>query len=78
MFNVGFPLSFGVFQNYYSHVPEFAGNRYISVVGTVASGLGYLGAPVIMPYVQSHQHRRRQMILVGCMCPFPPCIGFTE
>jgi hypothetical protein len=55
-----------VFQNYYSQIPEFTGNRYISVVGTIASGLGYLGAPVVMPYVQSHPHRRRQMILVGC------------
>ncbi|KAI1321553.1 major facilitator superfamily domain-containing protein [Xylariaceae sp. FL0255] len=36
----GFPLSFG-----------FSGNRYVSVVGTIASGLGYLGAPFIMPFV---------------------------
>ncbi|KAK8073440.1 hypothetical protein PG994_004339 [Apiospora phragmitis] len=39
------PLSFGVFQEYYSKVPEFASNPYVSVVGTIASGLGYLGAP---------------------------------
>ncbi|THX77251.1 major facilitator superfamily transporter [Aureobasidium pullulans] len=39
----GFPLSFGVFQDYYSKTTEFARNRYIPVVGTVASGLGYLG-----------------------------------
>ncbi|KEQ68865.1 hypothetical protein M436DRAFT_67779 [Aureobasidium namibiae CBS 147.97] len=41
----------------------FAGNRYISVVGTAASGLGYLGAPIIVPYVQSHQHRQPICIL---------------
>ncbi|KAI0142967.1 major facilitator superfamily domain-containing protein [Xylariaceae sp. FL1272] len=61
----GFPLSFGVFQEYYSNVPEFAGNRYISVVGTIASGFGYLGAPIIMPVIQRWQRRRRQMIVVG-------------
>ncbi|KAF9886742.1 hypothetical protein FE257_011119 [Aspergillus nanangensis] len=67
----GFPLSFGVFQEYYSHVPEFANNRYISVVGTMASGFGYLGAPVIMPFIQRHQRWQRQMIWVG----WPICIA---
>ncbi|KAI0425731.1 major facilitator superfamily domain-containing protein [Xylaria sp. FL1042] len=61
----GFPLSFGVFQEYYSKVPEFAGNRYISVVGTIASGFGYLGAPVVIPLLQRYQRWWRQMICVG-------------
>ncbi|KAI8950155.1 major facilitator superfamily domain-containing protein [Xylaria longipes] len=61
----GFPLSFGVFQVYYSTIPEFAGSRYISVVGTIASGLGYLGAPVVIPFVQRYQRWRRHMICVG-------------
>jgi hypothetical protein len=64
---LGFPLSFGVFQDYYSTLPEFAGNHYISVVGTIASGFGYLGAPVIMPFIQRYQRWRRQMIWVGCL-----------
>jgi hypothetical protein len=63
----GFPLSFGVFQEYYSKLPEFAGNRYISVVGTIASGFGYLGAPVIMPFIQRYQRWQRHLIWVGCM-----------
>ncbi|KAI8799410.1 major facilitator superfamily domain-containing protein [Cladochytrium replicatum] len=61
----GFPLAFGVFQDYYSKVPEFSQNRYISVVGTVASGLGYLGGAVIMPFIQRFQRWRKLMILVG-------------
>ncbi|KAJ8131188.1 hypothetical protein O1611_g2438 [Lasiodiplodia mahajangana] len=61
----GFPLSFGVFQKYYSKVPEFAGNRYVSVVGTIASGVGYLGAPVVMPFIQRYPRWRRQMIWIG-------------
>ncbi|EXJ92425.1 hypothetical protein A1O3_00976 [Capronia epimyces CBS 606.96] len=67
----GFPLSFGVFQQYYSQTPEFANNRYIPVVGTIASGLGYLGAPVVMPFIQRHQRWQRQMIWVG----WPICIA---
>ncbi|KAF5858345.1 hypothetical protein ETB97_004465 [Aspergillus alliaceus] len=67
----GFPLSFGVFQEYYSKIPEFANNRYISVVGTIASGFGYLGAPVIMPFIQRHQRWRRHMVCVG----WPICIA---
>lgn len=62
----GFPLSFGVFQEYYSTIPEFAGNRYIGVVGTIASGFGYLGAPVSMLFIQRFSQWQRQMIWVGC------------
>lgn len=70
---IGFPLSFGVFQEYYSRVPEFAGNRYISVVGTIASGFGYLGAPVVMPFIQRYPWWQRQMIWVGCTCGLIDC-----
>ncbi|OQE07675.1 hypothetical protein PENVUL_c012G00989 [Penicillium vulpinum] len=66
----GFPLSFGVFQNYYSELPEFAGNPYISVVGTVASGISYLGAPFTAPFIKRFQKYQRQMIWVG----WPICI----
>ncbi|KAF2022596.1 MFS general substrate transporter [Setomelanomma holmii] len=43
----GFPLSFGIFQEYYSRIPEFKDNAYISVVGTSASGISYIGAPIV-------------------------------
>lgn len=66
----GFPLSFGVFQDYYSSLPEFKGNRYISVVGTTASGISYLGAPLAMPLIRRWSKYRAQMILVG----WPLCI----
>ncbi|KAF5619159.1 monocarboxylate transporter 2 [Fusarium tjaetaba] len=67
----GFPLSFGVFQDYYSRIPAFASSPYISVVGTIASGLGYIGAPFILPFIQKYQRWRRQMVWVG----WPICIG---
>ncbi|CAM1509638.1 Fc.00g033770.m01.CDS01 [Cosmosporella sp. VM-42] len=61
----GFPLSFGVFQEHYSNIPEFVNNRYISVVGTMASGFGYVGAPVTMLFIQRYPRLQRQMIWVG-------------
>lgn len=66
----GFPLSFGVFQEYYSHLPAFKNNPYISIVGTTASGISYLGAPFIIPLVRRWSPYRTHMILVG----WPLCI----
>ncbi|KAL0940060.1 MFS monocarboxylate [Colletotrichum truncatum] len=67
----GFPLSFGVFQNYYSKQPAFASNRYIPVVGSVASGISYLGAPAITPLIKRYQRYQTQMIWAGWII----CIG---
>ncbi|KAF2711040.1 MFS general substrate transporter [Pleomassaria siparia CBS 279.74] len=67
----GFPLSFGVFQEYYAHLPKFRGNPYISIVGTSASGISYLGAPVVLPLIRRWSRYRTQMILIG----WPLCIA---
>jgi predicted MFS family arabinose efflux permease len=66
----GFPLSFGVFQDYYTRLPEFKGNPYVSIVGTTASGISYLGAPIITPFIRRWSRYRTHMILVG----WPLCI----
>ena len=58
----GFPLSFGVFQNYYTQLPQFKDNTYVSVVGTVASGLTYMAAPVIIPFIRRFARWRRRMV----------------
>jgi hypothetical protein len=60
----GFPLSFGVFQDHYSRLPAFKDSPYISVVGTSASGISYLGAPVVIPLIRRWSRYRTQMILV--------------
>ncbi|KAJ5330012.1 major facilitator superfamily domain-containing protein [Penicillium brevicompactum] len=52
--------------DYYSELPEFADSRYISVVGTVASGISYLGAPLTAPFIKRYQRYQRQMIWIGC------------
>ena len=66
----GFPLSFGVFQEYYSSLPAFKGNSYVSIVGTTASGISYLGAPLVMPLIRRWSDHRTMMIAVG----WPLCI----
>lgn len=66
----GFPISFGVFQDYYSELPEFKGNPYIPLVGTMASGIPYLGAPFMAILVRRYQLYRRQIIWMG----WPLCI----
>lgn len=66
----GFPLSFGVFQEYYSTLPAFEGNSYVSIVGTTASGISYLGAPLVMPLIRRWSDYRTTMIAVG----WPLCI----
>nr|POE51775.1 monocarboxylate transporter 12 [Quercus suber] len=66
----GFPLSFGVFQNYYSHLPQFQDDPFVSTIGTVASGLTYLAAPIIIPFIKRFARWRRRMILVG----WPLCL----
>jgi MFS family permease len=66
----GFPLSFGVFQDYYSHIPAFKDSAYISAIGTTASGISYLGAPLITPLIRRWSKYRTHMILIG----WPLCI----
>lgn len=48
----GFPFSFGVFQDYYSTHPPFAGSRNIAVIGTCAMGIMYLDLPIIFAVMQ--------------------------
>ena len=62
----GFPLSFGVFQNYYSQLPELRDDPYITVIGTIASGMSYMAAPIVIPLIKRFSRYRRQMIWVGC------------
>ncbi|KAF7918149.1 uncharacterized protein EAE97_011920 [Botrytis byssoidea] len=58
----GFPISFGVFQDYYFTLPQFATSKsQIALIGTISQGLCYLGAPLSasltkrFPKHQTHQ-----------------------
>lgn len=62
-------MSFGVFQNYYSRLPQYANQPYVSVIGTVASGISYMGAPLIIPLLKRLARHRTAIIWVGCTLP---------
>lgn len=61
----GFPLSFGVFQNYYSQLPKFQDDPFIAVVGTTASGISYMAAPFVIPVIRRYNKYRLHMIWSG-------------
>ncbi|KAK1999497.1 major facilitator superfamily transporter [Colletotrichum falcatum] len=61
----GFPLSYGVFQDYYSHHPVLKHDSNIAVIGTVATGVYYLGGPLATPFVARFQAWQRHMIIIG-------------
>ena len=61
----GFALCFGVFQNYYSSHAPFTGNNNIPVLGTPATGVPYLGAPLMIPLINRWPQDHQQMVWVG-------------
>lgn len=67
----GFPMCFGVFQNYYSNLPEFKDDlANIPLIGTVAQGLYYLGAPLSAAVTKRFPKHQRLQIWLG----WPLCI----
>ncbi|KXH35049.1 monocarboxylate transporter [Colletotrichum nymphaeae SA-01] len=65
----GFPLTFGVFQEYYSSQPQFEGDSNIAVIGTVSTSIYFLGAPLAAPVVKRFHRYQKHMVVVGwAMC----------
>ncbi|MCJ1358242.1 MAG: hypothetical protein MMC33_008241, partial [Icmadophila ericetorum] len=62
-----FPLSYGVFQNYYSQHEAFRGSNNIPVVGTLATGMLYLGGPLTTPLVKRYRQYQPHMIWAGLL-----------
>lgn len=64
-------MAFGVFQNYYSHIPEFeSDSAKIPLVGTLAQGLYYLGAPFSALLTKRFPKYQKHQIWLG----WPLCI----
>ncbi|KAG9554878.1 MFS general substrate transporter, partial [Aureobasidium melanogenum] len=61
----GFPLSFGIFQEYYSTLPQFENNKYITYIGSIATGICYMGAPLMAPLVKRFPRWQGMMVKVG-------------
>ncbi|KAH6884937.1 monocarboxylate transporter [Thelonectria olida] len=64
----GIPLSFGVFQDYYSRQPQFQDSQNITIIGTLSTSIYFLGAPLVMPLVRRFQRWQRHMVVVGSAC----------
>lgn len=65
----GFPLSFGVFQEYYSKHELFKESSLIPTIGALATGVTYLGMPLTNPIATKWPQHRRKMVVVGySMC----------
>ncbi|KAH0004063.1 MFS general substrate transporter, partial [Aureobasidium melanogenum] len=67
----GFPLSFGIFQEYYSTLPQFENNKYITYIGSIATGICYMGAPLMAPLVKRFPRWQGTMVKVGWVI----CLG---
>ncbi|KAK3333914.1 major facilitator superfamily domain-containing protein [Cercophora scortea] len=64
---IGFPFSFGLFQNYYSTNPPFAGSSSIAVIGTCAMGIMYLDGPLIMSLLRRFPRQGRWSPILGLL-----------
>ncbi|KAG9727651.1 hypothetical protein KCU73_g12567, partial [Aureobasidium melanogenum] len=67
----GFPLSFGIFQEYYSTLPQLENNKYITYIGSIATGICYMGAPLMAPLVKRFPRWQGMMVKVGWVI----CLG---
>jgi hypothetical protein len=67
----GFPLSFGIFQEYYTSLPEFEGSPFITYIGSIATGIVYMGAPLMAPLVKRFPIYQRHMVVAGWII----CLG---
>ncbi|KAJ5747133.1 uncharacterized protein N7511_008829 [Penicillium nucicola] len=47
----GYAFAFGIFQDYYSSHPPFAGSGHIAIIGTCAMGIAYLIAPLAIVFM---------------------------
>ncbi|KAL8728858.1 MAG: hypothetical protein Q9166_005098 [cf. Caloplaca sp. 2 TL-2023] len=64
--DIGFPLNYGVFQDYYFTHPPFEGNPNLSTVGTFGTAFYFLGAPIATYLVHRYHRWQRQVIWTGC------------
>jgi MFS family permease len=59
-------MSFGVFQDFYSRKAEFKSDAdNIAVIGTVATSLQFLGAPLITPLAKKYQRWQPHLVAIG-------------
>jgi MFS family permease len=76
LYHLGFPGSYGVFQEYYSKHGDLEGDPdNIPTVGTLATSIYFLGAPFVTPLVKRFQRWQTHMIIIGWLCCVASLIG---
>ena len=59
-------MAFGIFQVYYSQHPLFAKHpNYIPTIGTLATGISYLGVPFMNPIAHQYPLYHRHFVIFG-------------
>ena len=61
----GFPLSFGIFQNYYVSHSTFADTSHVPVIGILSTSILYLGSPIMSVVVECAPNVRVKLIWIG-------------
>ena len=62
----GFPISFGVFQEYYTaHEPFSSNPSGIAIIGTSSTGIMYLSCPILFAAFRHWPQIRRSCLLIG-------------
>ncbi|KAL8871379.1 MAG: hypothetical protein Q9174_002772 [Haloplaca sp. 1 TL-2023] len=64
-FMFGFPLNYGVFQNYYSTHPPYNVRTDLSTVGTLGTCFYFLGGPLATYLIRRYHRWQRQTIWLG-------------
>lgn len=65
----GLSLSFGIFQRYYADHPLFKDSESIATIGTLATGVSYLGMPFTSAIaIKWPQHRRKMCAMGWSLC----------
>lgn len=71
----GFPLAFGVFQQHYSANALFKESSSIPTIGTLATGVSYLGMPFTNPIAMRWPRHRKSMSVAGWLLCLVGLIG---
>ena len=73
----GFPVCFGVFQEYYSSLPAFASSTSnIALIGTISQGIPFVGGPVMVTVTKRFPKYRKKFIFYSwCICILSLVLG---
>ncbi|PNS14156.1 hypothetical protein CAC42_6669 [Sphaceloma murrayae] len=62
----GFPFAYGVFNEYYHNLPQFAGQTSaIAAIGTTQTGIMYFGAPIVYTILRAYPWLRKPSCILG-------------